>query len=85
MKKIYSILIVALLVTVSFCIYHYYQKHSVTHTSSTLKTSGVTPVPTYIPERNDYVCPKGWTPSGGWRENGVPTDPYRGVGCKELP
>ncbi len=40
------------------------------------------PKPIYIPERNDYVCPMGWTPAGGWKENGVPLDPYRPIGCK---
>jgi hypothetical protein len=51
--------------------------------TTTIPIEGAAPVPTYIPKRNDYVCPKGWTPAGGWGENGVPTDPYRGVTCKE--
>src|SRR6266403_475934 len=29
----------------------------------------ITPKPVYLQGRNDYVCPIGWTPAGGWGKN----------------
>jgi hypothetical protein len=52
-------------------------------TPPTAQTSS--PKPVYIPGRNDYSCPDGWTPAGAWGANGVPVDPYRGIGCKRVP
>jgi hypothetical protein len=43
------------------------------------------PTPIYIPQRNDYSCPDGWTPAGSWGPNGKPDDPYRPIGCKPDP
>ncbi len=36
-------------------------------------------------EHGNWICPKGWQPSGGWHEDGTPIDSTRGVGCISLP
>lgn len=87
-KGTWAVIFIMVVVVIGALGWHsYHQEHpciadGISNSNYTIETAP--PKPLYVPERNDYVCPKGWQPGGGWKENGVPLDPYRGVTCVPL-